>query len=338
MGKQGFQIYLIIASALFSFLGGIFKLLLSYSLITSFLLFLFNIVMGYVVFLFWKYIEAKFLSAERVEDKPISYQIVFVFFILTGLVVFAAFYTCFFILLFGYQVSWLAVMGFSSVFYLFIATFVLYLALVKKLEVIKQKTTSLDFILNSQKIMEIEILKYQIDPHFIFNAFNTLLFLINDEPSKAYAFCQKLAKVYRYVIFSQHKNLVPLSDELDFARDYSYLQEIRHDKELIITFEQPSSTENILVLPVSIQILIENAIKHNQFSEHSPLHIVVECTDKYVSVENVMHPKKYNNTESSKIGLRNLIERSKLIIGNECIVKQEENLFKVFLPILKTQS
>ena len=185
--------------------------------------------------------------------------------------------------------------------------------------------------------MEVEILKYQIDPHFIFNAFNTLLFLINDDPAKAYAFCERLAKVYRYVIFSQHKNLVFLSEELDFSKDYSYLQEIRHSGELSISFEDFDATQNMLILPVSIQILIENAIKHNQFSETEPLEIIVRLQDKYVTVENQVRAKEYSNIESSKIGLRNLFERSKLIVGGECIVLQDDGSFKVFLPVLKTQ-
>ena len=185
--------------------------------------------------------------------------------------------------------------------------------------------------------MEVEILKYQIDPHFIFNAFNTLLFLINDDPVKAYAFCERLAKVYRYVIFSQHKNLVFLSEELDFSKDYSYLQEIRHYGEIRINFDGFESVQNMLILPVSIQILIENAIKHNQFSEASPLEILVRLEDKYVTVENSVRAKEYSNLDSSKIGLRNLFERSKLIVGGECQVVQEGGSFKVFLPVLKTQ-
>lgn len=330
-----FQIYLILSAALFAFLAVLLQLLESYNTANSFFLFFFNIAMAYLGLLLWQGLE-NFLNWKKARKEAVELIILTVFVSLCLSLYFLAYFG-FFRILFAQNTSMLHIVVYAASFFLFLSIFTLFSVVSNKSSTIRQKNSSLEYILQSQKIIEVEILKYQIDPHFIFNAFNTLLFLINDDPGKAYKFCERLAKVYRYVIFSQHKNLVLLSEELDFSKDYSYLQEIRHSGELSISFRQFDTIENILVLPVSIQILIENAIKHNQFSESQPLEINVVLQDKYVMVENIVREKEYTNIESSKIGLRNLFERSKLIVGGECRLVQENGTFKVFLPVLKTQ-
>lgn len=336
MYKPLFQIYLICCSAIFAFLAVTTQLFQSYNIANSFFLFFFNLAMAYLAVLFWRGMEIWINNRKNLAERAFD-VFIFTAFIILSIAVFSIAYFVFFRLLFGQRAGFFDIAVYSSCFFLFISIFILFSLVNSKTVLIRQKNSSLDYILQSQKIMEVEILKYQIDPHFIFNAFNTLLFLINEEPRKAYAFCEKLAKVYRYVIFSQHKNLVFLSEELDFSKDYSYLQEIRHSGELSISFENFDTIQNMLILPVSIQILIENAIKHNQFSEADPLEIIVKLQDKYVMVENKTRAKEYSNVESSKIGLRNLFERSKLILGGECMVVQDDVSFKVFLPVLKTQ-
>jgi sensor histidine kinase YesM len=336
MYKPLFQIYLISVSAFFAFMAVTLQFFKTYNIGASFLLFFFNLAMAYLAVLFWRGAENVLINKKH-PDQRASDLILFTGFTTIGGGLFTLIYLGFFAIVFGQEIAFRGVAFYSISFYLFVSLYVLFSILNAKIDVIKQKNSSLDYILKSQKIMEVEILKYQIDPHFIFNAFNTLLFLINEDPAKADAFCSRLAKVYRYVIFSQHKNLVLLSEELDFSKDYSYLQEIRHFGEISVAFEQFDYLDNILILPVSIQILIENAIKHNQFSEAAPLRITVRLEDKYVMVENKLCVKEYSNVESSKIGLRNLFERSKLIVGGECHVSQDNGLFKVFLPILKTQ-
>lgn len=336
MHKPLFQIYLICCSAIFAFVAVTVQLFQTYNVGISFFLFFFNLAMAYVAVLFWRGMEIRIDKLSNHEERA-SDLVIFAAFVLLSLGLFFAAYLGFFRLLFDQRAGNFKIAVYSSTFFLFISLSILFSLINRKTVLIRQKNSSLDYILRSQKIMEVEILKYQIDPHFIFNAFNTLLFLINDEPRKAYAFCEKLAKVYRYVIFSQNKNLVFLSEELDFSKDYSFLQEIRHSGELSITFENFDEVQNMLILPVSIQILVENAIKHNQFSETEPLQIIVKLQDKYVMVENRIRAKEYSTVESSKIGLRNLFERSKLILGGECMVVQEDGSFKVFLPVLKTQ-
>ena len=335
MYKPLFQTYLIFCSAIFAFLAVNARFFQSYSISNSFFLFLFNLAMAYLAVLFWRGMESR-INNTGGSEQTIDILLLVPFTTLS-IVFFSMAYMGFFRFLFGQKTTLFNISAYSACYFLFLSLSIVYSNVNKKALLIRQKNSSLDYILQSQKIMEVEILKYQIDPHFIFNAFNTLLFLINEDPAKAYAFCERLAKVYRYVIFSQHKNLVFLSEELDFSKDYSYLQEIRHSGELSISFEQFDTIQNMLILPVSIQILIENAIKHNQFSEAEPLEISVKLQDKYVMVENRIRAKEYSSIESSKIGLRNLFERSKLIVGGECVVVLDEGCFKVFLPVLKTQ-
>lgn len=185
-----------------------------------------------------------------------------------------------------------------------------------------------------QQVKELEVLKQQIDPHFIFNSFNTLGFLIDENSEKAKRFSNKLANVYRYIIFNSNKNLVALSDELGFAKDYAYLQEIRHSNEVQIQFSVPAEADNVFVLPVSLQLLIENAIKHNEFTETDPLRIAVVYAPGILSVENNINAKNYN-IPSSKIGLSNLRNRCRLILGKDLLIVKKESSFKVVLPVLQ---
>lgn len=187
--------------------------------------------------------------------------------------------------------------------------------------------------IKQQQVKELEVLKQQIDPHFIFNSFNTLVFLIDENSEKAKLFSTKLANVHRYIIFNSNKNLVSVADELDFVKDYAYLQEIRHSNEVQISFTGFTDTDNTFILPISIQILIENAIKHNAFTEKTPLLISVRQEEGYVSVENNIYAKSYE-TPSSKIGLSNLRDRCRLILGKDLLLQKTDSLFKVSIPLL----
>ncbi|HEX8316680.1 MAG TPA: histidine kinase, partial [Flavisolibacter sp.] len=187
--------------------------------------------------------------------------------------------------------------------------------------------------IKQQQVTELEVLKQQIDPHFIFNSFNTLVFLIDENQEKAKLFSTRLANVHRYIIFNSNKNLVSVADELGFAKDYAYLQEIRHSNEVQIFFSGFTETDNIFMLPISIQILIENAIKHNAFSEMKPLLITVHCESDFVSVQNNLSAKNYESP-SSKIGLANLRDRCRLILGKDLIIRKTETSFNVLIPLL----
>ncbi|RYF85084.1 MAG: hypothetical protein EON98_07525 [Chitinophagaceae bacterium] len=196
-----------------------------------------------------------------------------------------------------------------------------------------EKEKLIEQTVKQQQVKELEVLKQQIDPHFIFNSFNTLAFLIDQNSDKAKQFSNKLANVHRYILFNGSKNLVSLADELGFAKDYAYLQEIRHSNEVQIHFTGFADVDHVFILPVSIQVLIENAIKHNAFSETVPLLIHVCHENQAVSVENNLITKNYDSP-SSKIGLTNLRDRCRLILGKDLQILKSDRHYKAFVPLL----
>lgn len=182
---------------------------------------------------------------------------------------------------------------------------------------------------------ELEALKNQIDPHFIFNSLNTLSHLIEEKPVKAKQFNDNLADVYRYILQNKARDLVLLREEMHFLENYFSLLKIRFEKAVqmkIIVDE--SQMDQYLVPPISLQILAENAIKHNEFSDSSPLVIAIELLHDELVIHNPVR-KKTLRKPSSKIGLQNLRERFRLITNKEITIKEEEMNFTVVLPVLR---
>src|SRR6185295_12470087 len=182
---------------------------------------------------------------------------------------------------------------------------------------------------------ELEALKNQIDPHFIFNSLNTLSHLIDNNPAKARQFNDNLADVYRYILQNKARDLVLLREELQFLQSYFLLLQIRFEKAVELQLNLRDETlDQYLIPPISLQILAENAIKHNEFSEASPLLIEIEMKNDELVIHNPVH-RKVLRKASSKIGLQNLGERYKMTTNKEIIIKDEEKDFTVILPILK---
>ena len=182
---------------------------------------------------------------------------------------------------------------------------------------------------------ELEALKNQIDPHFIFNSLNTLSHLIENNPEKARQFNDNLADVYRYILQNKARDLVLLREELQFLQSYFLLLQIRFEKAVELQLNIPDEIlDQYLIPPISLQILAENAIKHNEFSETSPLFIEIAMKNDELVIHNPVH-RKILRKASSKIGLQNLGERYKLTTNKEIVVKEEEKDFTVSLPILK---
>jgi sensor histidine kinase YesM len=182
---------------------------------------------------------------------------------------------------------------------------------------------------------ELEALKNQIDPHFIFNSLNTLSHLIEEKPVKAKQFNDNLADVYRYILQNKARDLVLLREEIEFLKSYFLLLQIRFDKaiklDMYITEE---AMDLYLVPPISLQILVENAIKHNEFSEATPLSIEINIKDDELIVHNNVR-KKILRKESSGIGLQNLGERYRLTTNKEMIFSEQKDDFTVKLPVLR---
>lgn len=183
---------------------------------------------------------------------------------------------------------------------------------------------------------QLDGLKNQVDPHFIFNSLNTLSYLISQNPDTARLFNDTLAKVYRYILIKKEKDLVMLKEEIEFASNYFYLLKIRYQTGLKMTIEfNDIVTENYMLPPLSVQILIENAIKHNHFTEKVPLDIKVCVIPDKVTVTNNRNVKQFE-IQSPQIGLKNLSERYMLITGNSISIHDEKEAFSVVLPLLKS--
>lgn len=182
---------------------------------------------------------------------------------------------------------------------------------------------------------ELETLKNQIDPHFIFNSLNTLSHLIEERPAKAKQFNDNLADVYRYILQNKSRDLVLLQEEITFIKDYFSLLKIRFDKAVALNINMNEALfDQYLIPPISLQVLIENAIKHNEFSDEYPLIITITLTEGQLEVHNRSN-KKALRRPSSKIGLQNLNERYKLTTEKSITVNDELKDFIVKLPVLK---
>jgi sensor histidine kinase YesM len=182
---------------------------------------------------------------------------------------------------------------------------------------------------------ELEALKSQIDPHFIFNSLNTLSYLITREPQSAKLYNDTLAKVYRYILSNKEKDLVLLKEELEFISNYFYLLKIRFSDAVNMVIEIIDlNSEDYLIPPISLQTLVENAIKHNEFNEGDPLDIKIAISSNYVVIRNPVRPKEAS-APSNKIGLNNLDNRYKLITRRNIVIENNFKYFTVRLPILK---
>ena len=183
---------------------------------------------------------------------------------------------------------------------------------------------------------ELEALKAQIDPHFIFNSLNTLSHLITQNPEKATKFNDNLADVYRYILQHKNKSLVFLRDEMYFMENYYALLHIRFGESLQLQNEvHPSQLEHYLLPPISLQIVLENCVKHNAFSEVNPMPIRIFVEENMLVVRNRLMPKK-TVKQNTGTGLINLKGRYRLLAENEIVINQNDDHFEVRLPLLST--
>ena len=178
-------------------------------------------------------------------------------------------------------------------------------------------------------LVRYETLENQLDPHFLFNSLNTLSGLIGTDDEKAQQYLQQLASTYRYTI--QQNKLVPIEEELHFTDAYLYMMTTRYGQNLSV--ERHIEGIDGYVVPISIQLLIENAIKHNVISDRHPLTITMEKTNHgTLRVSNPICPKE--ETSSAGVGLSNLDKRYELLAGEHISVHHDEKLFSVEVPLI----
>jgi len=181
-------------------------------------------------------------------------------------------------------------------------------------------------------IFQYETLKSQVNPHFLFNSLNSLSSLLRKDLDLSEQYIQKLSTIYRYILENENKELVTLSAEIEFVNNYFYLQKIRDEEKVELKMEL-NKIEDIYILPVSLQLLVENALKHNSATRKQPLEIVIhfEGLDKIVVRNNLQKKTQLNG--SSKTGLKNLNERSRLILNRDIEIHETADEFVVKIPV-----
>jgi two-component system, LytTR family, sensor kinase len=181
---------------------------------------------------------------------------------------------------------------------------------------------------------ELQALTNEMDPHFIFNSLNTLNHLIINRPEQAHLFNNKLAQVYKYFLINKTRELISLKDEMEFIDNYFYLLQIRHDGKLQLHIDLDEENNKAMIPPFAVQVLIENAIKHNEFTEGNPLLIRISMNGQYIRVSNNAKPKPYA-VNSTGIGLKNLSSRYRIISRKNIEIEKGRESFTVKLPLIR---
>lgn len=180
-----------------------------------------------------------------------------------------------------------------------------------------------------------EALQNQINPHFLFNSFNVLSDLVYSDQKTAVKFIDQLSGLFRYVLDTRDKELVPLKEELEFLEAYRYLLKTRFEEKLTIQVSIDARDEEMIV-PMALQLLIENAVKHNEISEENPLKVSLVKKENWIEVRNNRQPKQVGE-DSKKTGLKNIEQQYAFFTEQAIQVEASDKEFIVRLPLLKTQ-
>lgn len=179
-----------------------------------------------------------------------------------------------------------------------------------------------------------ESLRNQINPHFLFNSLNVLSDLVYDDQAMAVKFIRQLSDLFRYVLDSRDKELVPLKDELEFIRSFTFLLKTRFEEKLKINIDVHANPDEYIV-PMTLQLLIENAVKHNEVSEAFPLWIWVRKVNDCLEVENNLQPKSVGD-DSKKTGLKNITQQFAFFSEKPIKIIISDERYMVRVPILKS--
>lgn len=200
----------------------------------------------------------------------------------------------------------------------------------------RKNQQELEFVRNELAMIKFEVLKNQLNPHFLFNSLNVLSALVTSDAQKASVFIDEFAQIYRYVLETIEKPLVSLEHELGFARSYMYLQQIRYGTNLHYEVEVDSKWLEETVPPLSLQIVLENAIKHNAITNQHPLVISLKAKDECLWIVNTIH-QRVSGIPSTGIGQKNLLRRYALVCGQEPSFKVLNDTYLVKLPLIKPE-
>lgn len=184
---------------------------------------------------------------------------------------------------------------------------------------------------------QLQTLKAQINPHFLFNSFNTLITIIDenaDKPAVAIEYVEKLSDFFRSVLQYREQETITLEEEWQLVKNYGYLLQKRYGSNLRLHMDQPP--KDALILPLTLQMLVENAVKHNVISETKPLDVFINIEDGFITVVNNLQPKSKPEV-STQFGLQSIIKRYQLMSDKKVIVEKTDNTFKVSIPVIKSK-
>jgi sensor histidine kinase YesM len=208
----------------------------------------------------------------------------------------------------------------------------LFISRILRLKMVQQVNLIENERLKQQNLQtELVALKNQIDPHFLFNSLNSLTCLIRDN-DEATQFVKKLSFMYRYILQSGDRDLVSLKEELKFLESYSYLIKARYRDRFRIDIEINEKYLEKEIPPLALQLLVENAVKHNEISETNPLTVKIFYKNDFIYVENILKPRTVM-AEGTGNGLMNLDKRYYLIAKQNIVITKDDNIFSVKLPL-----
>ena len=203
----------------------------------------------------------------------------------------------------------------------------------QKLHIANKKEVVEQQIIASSANAQFESLKNQLDPHFLFNSLNVLSAIIEENPQQAQKFTNDMSKIYRYVLDQKDKELVTVEEEIDFARTYANLLKTRFEDSVNFSFEVSDEVLNHYVVPLSLQLLLENAIKHNFATDQKPLFIKIYSENGILAVENNLQQREVLR-EREGIGISNIVNRYSLISNRNVFIEKSDDYYKVKIPIL----
>lgn len=195
----------------------------------------------------------------------------------------------------------------------------------------KQKEVEAEALRATTAKAQLDAVRSQVNPHFLFNNLNVLSSLVMTQNKDANSFLESFSTVYRYVLKSQEKDLVTLGEEMEFMEPYLFLLQKRFGDGLHVSIDIPDSSLTGRIVPLAMQMLVENAIKHNIVSVHQPLNVSISVRNGQLVVCNRLQPKAPDN--SSGTGLQNISERYRLSTGKSITVEKTDDAFTVRLPL-----
>ncbi|MGC4128678.1 MAG: histidine kinase [Bergeyella sp.] len=200
-----------------------------------------------------------------------------------------------------------------------------------KKEVVEQK------LIAKSANAQFESLKNQLDPHFLFNSLNVLTALIDENPHQAQKFTNNMSKIYRYVLDQKDKELVTVEEEIEFAKTYCGLLKTRFEDSVSFDFNVEEPVKQQFVVPLSLQLLLENAIKHNHATSKKPLCISIHSENGFLCIENNLQAREIIR-ERDGIGLSNIVQRYSILTDKNVFIEKSEEFFKVKIPVLTQKS